>query len=303
MGLANHPKFRCNVLVLGAFILFKLNRYSSWSGRITRADLDMQRSCPCVQCNHAVVTARRAVYHAGLIADGSRRLAPPEDAEEEDEDDETSDDSDASLSDANQHEDEEEEEEERLREPEMLDGFCMDMVDLIARGQVSVTGMDNVLKVLNKHIKMHLDPEIVDLLPHSMYTLRCRAEEIAGAAAGCRTFYRHFCQDCGEIFPAEPTASFCSKPGCKGTRYTNQGNPRMKALFYDIRDKLTRLARNGFLRSFLLAPMASEPEGDAAQRDLRDVFDGNIINELRKLWPTLHVLYVAMVVPQSVCVL
>jgi hypothetical protein len=109
---------------------------------------------------------------------------------------------------------------------------------------------------------------------YSMYTLRC-----------------HFRKDCGEIFPAVTTVAECSTNGCTGTRYTTQGSPRVKALYNDIRDKLSRLARNGFWRSSL--PPAHY--GDAAHRDLHDVYDGNIINDLRKHWPALHVLYIAMV--------
>jgi hypothetical protein len=249
----------------------------------------MQRACPCIECKHAVINARRFYYHSDQLARGSRQYADGL------EDDDQESHSDVSLADDLQGASEEEEEEEEKRVPEILDGFCMDLVDLVARNQVSVTGMDNVLKVLDKHIRRHLDPEIVDLLPHSMYTLRCQAEEIAGAAAGCKTFYRHFCNDCGEIFPKNPTASACSTPSCHGTRYTNQGNPRVKALYYDMRDKLTRLAVNGFLRGFLATPAPPAHDGEAARRDLHDVFDGDIINELRKHWPDLHVLYVSMV--------
>jgi hypothetical protein len=251
----------------------------------------MQRTCPCMLCNHSVVSARKALYHEQQIALGSRLLAAPL---EEEEDDESSQ-SEMSMSDDYQHELDQEGEEEEIRVPEILDGFCMDLVDLIARNQVTVTGMDNVLKVLDKHIKLHLDPEIQDILPHSMYALRCKAEEIAGAAAGCRTFYRHFCYDCGEIFPLDPTVCACSTEDCAGTRYTNAGNPRSKALYYDIREKLTKLARSGFLRSFLMTPIPPAHETDATSHDLGDVYDGNIINELRKLWPALHVLYIAMV--------
>jgi hypothetical protein len=251
----------------------------------------MQRACPCAQCEHVVVSARMALYHGEQIRAGTRLLAPPP----ADEDDAESSPSEASLSDDYQHELDQEGEEEEIRVPQVLDGFCMDMVDLIARNQVGVTGMDNVLKILTKHIRMHLDPEIQDLLPHSMYALRCQAEEIAGAAAGCRTFYRHFCYDCGEIFPVNPTACACSTDGCAGTRYTKQGNPRSKALYYDIRDKLTKLARSGFLRTFLQTPIPPAHDTEAARHDLHDVYDGDIINDLRKLWPALHVLYVAMV--------
>ena len=251
----------------------------------------MQRHCPCYTCRHDIVSARRYLYHQEQIQDGSRWLAPPI----ADEDGAESSQSEISMSDEYQHDLDVDDEEEEIRVPEVLDGFCMDLVDLIARNQVSVTGMDNILKVLDKHIKMHLDPEIRDLLPHSMYALRCQAEEIAGAAAGCRTFYRHFCYDCGEIFPVDPTICACSTEDCAGTRYTKAGNPRSKALYYDIREKLTKLARNGFLRNFLMTPIPPAHETDATSHDLNDVFDGNIINDLRKLWPALHVLYVAMV--------
>lgn len=132
-------------------------------------------------------------------------------------------------------------------------------------------------------------------LPGTFYQLKDRARAVAGVGAGCKTFYRHFCDDCGEIFPEDFSVVLCVASGCTGARFNSRGRPRRKALYYDIRDKFTRLLENGFMSEFLLSPLPPVHQGNASKRDLQDVFDGDIINALRSLWPDAHVIYVAMV--------
>jgi hypothetical protein len=256
----------------------------------------MQRQCPCVDCEHSFVVARTWQRHAAQLATGERASAPPAGLPGASPPLGSESDSEAVESGSDS--------ESGPRVPQVLDGFCMDLVDLVARNQVGVTGMENVLKILDKHIKKHLDPEIADLLPHSMWTLTAEAMEISGAGCGCRTFYRHFCPECGEIFPEDANITVCSTRAgtpkhCKGKRYTKAGTLRVKALYYDLRDKLGRLAKDGFLKGFLTRPSPPPCQGSVGNRDLQDVFDGTIIDELRVLWPELHVLYLAMVHPPS----
>ena len=67
------------------------------------------------------------------------------------------------------------------------------------------------------------------------------------------------------------------------------------ALYYDLRDKLERLLQDRRMGAFLMQTLPPSTTGPASRRNLADVFDGDIINNLRKLWPSLHVIYVAMV--------
>lgn len=185
--------------------------------------------------------------------------------------------------------------EEDVRRPEMFDAFCMDMVDLIARNQCGVTGMANVLRVVSKHIKQHMTPESQNAMPFTVHLLTAQAREITGVGAGCRSFYRHFCIKCGEIFPLDLTVLFCVVDGCPGIRFDRTGKPKQKALYYDLKDKLQRLLTDGFMREFLMAELPPILTGPASRRLLSDVFDGDILNNLRQLWPLQHVIYVAMV--------
>jgi len=245
----------------------------------------MDRPCPCWRCKNTLVDPRTWAKHAAEIADDTRAVhvpVVPADVGEPE----------GAGGDA-----------EDAHMPRLLDGFCMDMVDLISRNQVSATGMENVLKVLNKHIRNQLMSDVQDELPATFYQLKRRAREVAGVGVGCRTFYRHFCIDCGEIFPEDPTVLHCDGQGCTASRFNKQGRPRRKALYYDLRDKITRLLTNGFMSQFLLSDLPPMHQGDASKRDLQDVFDGNIINDLRALWPLLHVIYVAMVRPFSLVLL
>jgi hypothetical protein len=169
------------------------------------------------------------------------------------------------------------------------------MVDLISRNQCGTTGMKNVLRVLEKHVVDHLSQEAADALPLTLHRLTAQAAEITRVGAGCKHFYRHFCPKCGEIFPVDEAIIVCVVDGCIGRRFDRTGKPRQKALYYDFREKLSRLLKDGFLRGFATADLPPLPEIPVGRRHLRDVYDGEIITALRKLWPLLRVIYIAMV--------
>ena len=112
--------------------------------------------------------------------------------------------------------------------------------------------MQNVLKVLSKHLKPHLSPESVNSMPYTLHLLTKRASKITGVGAGCRSFYRHFCTICGEIFPLDVLILLCAAPGCTGERFDRTGKPLQRALYYDLRDKLERLLQDRRMGAFLM---------------------------------------------------
>ncbi len=165
----------------------------------------------------------------------------------------------------------------------------------MARGQVTNVGMTNVLKVLDKHIRHAMPDDYQNDLPATVYHLRMQAEEVAGLGSGNKYFYRHFCPACGELFPEALDHLTCPTKDCKGKRYDRTGKPRVKALYYDIRDKLTLLVLHGYMKDFAEAEPPIGFGGDNRTKHLKDIFDGNVINDLLQLWPLLHVIYLAMV--------
>jgi len=142
--------------------------------------------------------------------------------------------------------------------------------------------------------------EAADALPLAVHQMIRQAGEVSNVGAGCPHFYRHFCPKCGEIFAVSEDVTICEVLGCNGRRFDRTGRPRQRALYYDFREKLRRLLKDGFLREFATQDLPPLPEVPVGRRHMRDVFDGEIITALRKLWPLLRVLYIAMVHARSV---
>ena len=230
--------------------------------------------CPCSACDGQPIPRTTFQRHRQDLASGRRELAS------------------AAVV---QDEPEVQPEVDPARVPQEFDGFCLEMVDLIARNQCNASGMQNVLKVLAKHLRPHLTTEAGNDMPLSLHLLTQRAAEITGVGTGCRSFYRHFCTICGEYFPIDLLIRLCVVPECPRERCTRTGEPMQEALYYDLRDKLERLLSDGLMGSYLMRDLPPSSAGPARKRLLSDVFDGDIINHLRKLWPSEHVIYVAMV--------
>jgi hypothetical protein len=101
-------------------------------------------------------------------------------------------------------------------------------------------------------------------------------------ASGVGSFDRHFCPDCGWLFPEELDVTICERCGKTPGRYDNKGKPIRVAHYFSIADhikaafatkKLAKHAKYAWNRP---AP----PEANIADRELSDVFDGEIMDEL-----------------------
>ena len=245
-------------------------------------------SCPCTHCGHTCVSRSRHFRHRKQLLGGQRQYAPELDChssaegegDSEDEGDDSEDEGDPAPI---------------RRTPRLFDGLCLDLIDLVARGQVNATGMENVLTVLNRHISHQLDENARNSMPSSWHDTKKRGRQASGVGRASIHFYRHFCQDCGEIFPVDEYYTLCPTLRCKGTRFERPGTPFVKALYYDISDKFARLLADGFLRGLLLTDAPAPGHRRVAERELLDVHDGTIISDLRKAYPGKTIIFVSQV--------
>ena len=117
--------------------------------------------------------------------------------------------------------------------------LCFDYIDLVARNQINVSGVANIIEVQNKQIRQHLDPAVRHQFPTSWHNIKKRCK-IKGS--GGKSFYRHFCPACDHLFEVDLRDDTCD---CGGLRFNKHGKAIRRALYYDISDKLVRLLRDG----------------------------------------------------------
>jgi hypothetical protein len=245
------------------------------------------KPCPCSDCGHKCISRTRHFLHRKGLIEGVRQYAPAlachssHDARiQQDGGDDSEDDDDPTPV---------------RRTPRLFDGFCLDLIDLVARGQVNATGMENMITLLNRHVSPQLDQNAHNNMPSSWHDTKKRGRQASGIGRGTTHFYRHFCQDCGEIFPVDEYYTLCPTLRCKGTRFERPGVPFVKAMYYDLSDKFARLLGDGFLRGLLLTDAPAPGRGRVAERELLDVHDGTIISDLRKAYPGKTIIFVSQV--------
>jgi hypothetical protein len=244
-------------------------------------------SCPCMGCGHKRISRTQHFVHRKALL-GGQRLYAPDIAYH------SSEDGGSQQSGGDDSEDEGDPTPIR-RTPRLFDGFCLDLIDLVARGQVNATGMENVITLLNRHISHQLDENAHNCMPSSWHDTKKRGRQASGIGRGSIHFYRHFCEDCGEIFPVDEYYTLCPTRLCKGTRFERPGVPFVKALYYDLSDKFARLLADGFLRGLLLTDAPAAARRRVADRELLDVHDGTIISDLRKAYPGKTIIFVSQV--------
>jgi hypothetical protein len=253
------------------------------------------KPCPCTQCKYAAVPHSTWRRHKSELETGTRLRHPKRprprprghsDASDEDGPESQSSGEDPAPVDLVPAPN-------STRKARLFDGFCLDMIDLVARGQVNATGMENVMKVIDKHIRGQLNANAANELPTSWYNVQRVGEACVGP--GSKHFYRHFCPVCGEIFPLDTAVRACVKPRCAGERYDAQRKPHVKALYYDIRAKMTRMLHDPVLGPLLLRPLPPAHRNAVGSRTLRDFYDGDIVNQLRLEYPDLDLIFVSQV--------
>jgi hypothetical protein len=122
--------------------------------------------------------------------------------------------------------------------PDHFKHLCKEYIDLVARNQVTVSGMSNILKVNAAAVVTELPSELRPQYPSTWHQVK-KVGKVAGS--GGLTYYRDFCPACGSLFRIGRWHTYC---GCGGARFDIKGGAVVQALYYDIPDKLTRLLLN-----------------------------------------------------------
>lgn len=150
---------------------------------------------------------------------------------------------------------------------------CTEVVELVSRGVVTVTGAQAMIKVTYANYNEYL-PEDMDL-PPSWFM----AKKLGVAERDIKYFTRDFCVDCDYAFPVDKTVHKC--PECKdtpSTRFGPNGKALRQAYYFDIDAKLkTIFSHIVTARAMEYGNEYKQERGPMANRVLRDVWDGSIL--------------------------
>ena len=152
--------------------------------------------------------------------------------------------------------------------------FSIEVVELVSRGVLSVTGAEAMLKATTHTYDSHLPDDIT--IPPSWYMARKWG---VGEHMPIH-IKRHFCPECDYLFPERPACEFCER--CKkNTRYQVNGKPCRVAIYFPLADKITRMFALPAMARALLEGTRRQPlAGPVAAREMRDVWDGTLMNDL-----------------------
>ena len=154
--------------------------------------------------------------------------------------------------------------------------FSVEVVELVSRGVVSVTGAGALLKATTHTYDRHLPEDI--RIPPSWHMAKKWG---VGDHMPIHT-KRHFCPTCDFLFPEESASEVC--PSCKGkkTRYQD-GKPARVAIYFSLADKITRMFQLPAMARALVAGTRRQPQsGSVSTRELHDVWDGTLMDNLLK---------------------
>jgi hypothetical protein len=219
--------------------------------------------CPCDECRGNPVEYHTWVRHTKSLATGARKRwqAAVEGLPE------------AKASGAPQAAGEEDIAGSEERENSSAHAFAHEIVDLVARNQLTVQGAEACLQATSRHYQ-GLMPEGC-VIPKTWY--RCRKT----AMDGCTPLYftRDFCPKCDYLF--EKKERECPEDGCGGQRYTAKGNSIRQAYYFDLEDKIRRLYKSKFTAGEAnynaTRPTPSEP---LENRELVDCWDASILEDM-----------------------
>jgi hypothetical protein len=155
--------------------------------------------------------------------------------------------------------------------------YSTEVMELVARGVVGVTGAEAMLQIQHANYHQHL-PDGVDM-PKTWY--KAKKSGMKGRESLC--IPRDFCTLCDSLFPKDAKVVNCPNPKttCKttpNTRFDLTGKPLRRAYYFEIADKLKRLYSLPATAEALAYGFEHEPaEGGMQSRELRDCWDASIL--------------------------
>jgi hypothetical protein len=223
------------------------------------------RSCPCVEHKNKLAPFSTWKRHTQDITRGTRRRWDPRENSDDAAGADTADeDGDGVLG-------------EIVDEPAVnptLVHYSTEVLELVARGVVGVTGAEAMLQIQHANYQPHL-PEGVDM-PKTWY--KAKKAGMKGRELLC--IPRDFCTGCDSLFPVDKKVVNCPDV-CKGnpkTRFDPKGTPLRRAYYFDIAEKIERLYSHRATAEAMAYGFEYEPaEGPMQSRELTDSWDCSIL--------------------------
>ena len=152
--------------------------------------------------------------------------------------------------------------------------FAREIVEMVAHGRVGVTGVNEVLKIVNEKYQAHMPGGLK--IPKSWYKVR------ALAVNGEQPVYtiRDLCEVCDFMYAKEDT-EVRKCPQCSSSRWKKNGTPSRFAVYFDLGDAVRRKFSSKYLFDNLIE-QSQRPKSNKPIRDrfLESAFDGNILHGL-----------------------
>ena len=218
------------------------------------------RPCPCAEHKNELTMYNTWLRHTQDIARGKRRRWDPNETSEV-----AAGDGDVVL-------------DEVVDEPAVdptLVHYSTEVLELVARGVVGVTGAEAMLQIQHANYQEHL-PEGVGM-PKTWY--KAKKHGMKGREVLCVP--RDFCTRCDSLFPVDKKVIDCPAAACEGiprTRFDLKNKPLRRAYYFDIADKIERMYSHPVTADAMAYGSKYEPaEGGMQSRELRDSWDASIL--------------------------
>ena len=159
--------------------------------------------------------------------------------------------------------------------------YAMEVAEQVATKRVTASGADAMLKITSKRWAEHIHEE-EDPPPGTWYL--CKEQAMQGRKL--KSFARHFCPNCDNLFAFSLGVRVCPKCGPeKGLRFqAEQGKkkhtPRRVAHYYDLDDHMRLLFSCKFIAEYLAMGKSRVRPAGINQRELSGPFDGSILQKL-----------------------